>query len=975
MFESIFVPVDNSAYSNAAIDLAIELGRVFGSRLIGSHVYAARMHDYRFKQMEYTLPEEYQDEQELERQRKIHDTLITRGLRLISDSYLDVMAERCALVALPFQEKTFDGQNWQELVKDIEASQYSVVIMGALGMGAVKESQIGSVCERVIRRIKTDTIVIKDTSPWQEQREGSIAVAIDGSPQSFGGLKAALELGRALHRPVEAVAVYDPYLHYSVFNSIVNVLSQEAAKVFRFKEQEQLHEEIIDTGLAKIYESHLQIAKTIAAEDGIDLKVTLMDGKAWEKILQWTRRERPWLLVMGRIGVHSNQDMDIGSNSHNLLRLVPCNVFMCSSTYVPQIDIRAEATITWTPEASARMERVPSFVRGVARTAIHRYAMERGHSVITNSIVDDAVREILPESAARAMGIAAKKIAIEAHRAEQDQDITYICSECGHAARNVLPVACPVCHAGPARFTLIDKRLIESAAAQEGPISEEEAFDGVKVRWTEEAKKLLWTMTDAYARRRAKARIEKMARVQRLPAVTVDFANPVVQETIGELSTLHANVAPTQPTGSLEVVSSPAETSGISHEYSTTEEEKASAAAPLPWTPEAQKRLERVPAGYMREMTEEIICNHAARRRVHLISLEIAEEGIEIAKGEMAAMIQTRLDRQNQKKQKPLRNEHVSSQQSDQQQAIESAANSSSVALPPTPVTSDGHQAPSTCPVPHNEAAESSSSCPVAHHDAQQELRQPLHTAHSEHQSLAASRNRYTPPPQEAPPIEATSPAAGNSPDIRDGDWPAFTEAARDHIDTLAQRYKAKGTASAERASQLVENAAIQIAGRKGLNEVTPEFIAQMGKKLGYGHPASEKTYQLDFVWTAEALEKLEQVPDFCRDLTRWRVEWTAYKKNLGRLITPEIMEIKYDLWGEVSEHIRKRDISHLPWTPEAERRLAKVPEFVKGQVIEAVEGNARQIGAPEVTEEVLDLVIEKWRTTGDFHEGRYGYK
>ena len=54
------------------------------------------MHDYRFKQMEYTLPEEYLDETELERQRKIHDSLITMGLKLISDSYLDPMPKRCA---------------------------------------------------------------------------------------------------------------------------------------------------------------------------------------------------------------------------------------------------------------------------------------------------------------------------------------------------------------------------------------------------------------------------------------------------------------------------------------------------------------------------------------------------------------------------------------------------------------------------------------------------------------------------------------------------------------------------------------------------------------------------------------------------------------------------------------------------------------------------------------------------------------
>ena len=62
MFKHIYVPVDNSDYSNRAIDLAVELGKAFGARLTGCHVYAARLHDYRFKQMEYTLPEEYIDE-------------------------------------------------------------------------------------------------------------------------------------------------------------------------------------------------------------------------------------------------------------------------------------------------------------------------------------------------------------------------------------------------------------------------------------------------------------------------------------------------------------------------------------------------------------------------------------------------------------------------------------------------------------------------------------------------------------------------------------------------------------------------------------------------------------------------------------------------------------------------------------------------------------------------------------------------
>src|SRR5467141_662561 len=137
MYRHIYVPVDNSDYSNRAIDLAVELGRAFGARLTGMHVYAARLHDYRFRQMEYTLPEEYLDEVELERQRKIHDSLITMGLKLISDSYLDPMARKCKEAGLEFEPRMMDGKHHVEILRDISASDYDLVVIGALGVGRV----------------------------------------------------------------------------------------------------------------------------------------------------------------------------------------------------------------------------------------------------------------------------------------------------------------------------------------------------------------------------------------------------------------------------------------------------------------------------------------------------------------------------------------------------------------------------------------------------------------------------------------------------------------------------------------------------------------------------------------------------------------------------------------------------------------------------------------------------------------------
>ncbi|MBI4481411.1 MAG: universal stress protein [Acidobacteria bacterium] len=604
MYRKIYVPLDNSDHSNACVELAIALAKQYGSQVVGSHVYAAKMHDYRFKQMEFTLPEEYQDEKELERQRKIHDSLISMGLKLISDSYLDVMVRRCQEEGLPFQGKTFDGKNYQLLVEDIQNSDYDLVVMGALGIGAVKDSLLGSVCERVVRRVKVDTLVVKNTQPLAEHNGSCILVAVDGSPQSFAGLKTALELGKHWNRPVEAVGVYDPYLHYAMFNSIVGVLSDQASKVFRFKEQEKLHEEIIDTGLAKIYQSHLEVAQRVAQDDGVALKVTLMDGKAFDKILLHARRTQPWLLVVGRIGVHSDANMDIGSNAENLLRLAPCNVLLSSRTYVPALDYKAETSIAWTEEANARMKRVPSFVRGVARTAILRFAIERGHSIISSSVIDDALSTILPEPALKAMGIAAKKVALE--KAREMEVTTYVCGQCGYTAREQCPVQCPVCGSSSERFQMLDKSMIETLAAQEGETTEEQTFDGVALKWTEEAKKSLWILKDAYLRRRAKARIEKTARVQKIGTITRDFVLPIIRETAGILSKLEDG--------------SP----GDGH---------------LTWTDEAAARLDKVPSGFMRDMTRDRIEQIAREKGATAIDLALVEEGIEQGKKMMTEMI------------------------------------------------------------------------------------------------------------------------------------------------------------------------------------------------------------------------------------------------------------------------------------------------------------------------------------------------
>lgn len=344
MYRHIYIPVDNSEHANTAMDLAVALGKAFGSELVGSHVVAAGLHAHRFHQMESTLPERYQNEAVLGQQRRNHASLISRGLRLIAESYLDVMTSKAQQAGLPFTRRLLDGKNYAELVRDIRETEPDLVILGAQGMGAVKDSTLGSVCERVIRRVRTDTLVVKHARLGAWDRGGPILVGVDGSPQSYAGLMAALALGRAFGTPVEAAAASDPTLHGIIFHRLVGVLSETASRLFRSEEQEVLHEEVIDTGLAKIYRSYLEIARRVAADQGMHLKITLLAGKPFEAIIRHARNTHPWLLVLGRVGFHGDEDLDIGSTSENLLRLAPCHVLLTSRKFCPPMDVKAEAT-------------------------------------------------------------------------------------------------------------------------------------------------------------------------------------------------------------------------------------------------------------------------------------------------------------------------------------------------------------------------------------------------------------------------------------------------------------------------------------------------------------------------------------------------------------------------------------------------------------------------------------------------------
>jgi hypothetical protein len=193
---------------------------------------------------------------------------------------------------------------------------------------------------------------------------------------------------------------------------------------------------------------------------------------------------------------------------------------------------------------------------------------------------------------------------------------------------------------GAADFEVISREMIEKIAEVEGGLEEETTYDGRKLRWTEEARKGLWTMKNAYQRRRVKARVEKSARMKKLDGITLEFARQVIEEETGAPLDIKVPSPGMVATGPTDAAPSGPGTGGEAR-LIARDERKNPLISTFDWSSDAVPRILRVPAGFMRNQTQERIEALARERAVVVIDLGLVEEGIEIGKQMMAEMMAT----------------------------------------------------------------------------------------------------------------------------------------------------------------------------------------------------------------------------------------------------------------------------------------------------------------------------------------------
>lgn len=120
--------------------------------------------------------------------------------------------------------------------------------------------------------------------------------------------------------------------------------------------------------------------------------------------------------------------------------------------------------------------------------------------------------------------------------------------------------------------------------------------------------------------------------------------------------------------------------------------------------------------------------------------------------------------------------------------------------------------------------------------------------------------------------------------------------------------------------------------------------VAQMGLTSG-SQPSGVSSA---FTWTADAKERLEKLPSFVRPMVQSSIEVFA-RKHGYTTITLQVMDDS------------KTESNGVTWSPEAERRLENIPDFIRPMARREIERLAKERGATTITAQVMDEAKEKF--------------
>jgi nucleotide-binding universal stress UspA family protein len=388
MYKHILIAMDGSEPSRFAAQAAANLAIAIDARITVCHIYGVEIHRHRFSEMEPGLPANYQEQKTLSNLRTAHGKLIQEGFRALSTGYVEDFVASSRDAGINIDSIAIEGRSYVGILQIAEKYRIDLISLGADGLGAIDNGMLGGTTTRVLHNAMCDVLVAR-----RAPTNGPILTGVDGSEQALNAVAKAIEFGRATKRPVHMIAAYDPDFHTKVFGVMTHSLSPQRQEEVGLAKQEKLHDDIINDGLGKLYKQFLNQAQQRFSDNGSVVKTFLTTGKAYCALDKQVRDSGADLIVISRHGHHHEYCSHLGSNAEGLLRTTSGNVLLVGgineAVKSPKpVSHSVESSespskITWDSNAEARLQRVPSFVRIMAKRAVENAVRESGKNYVS----------------------------------------------------------------------------------------------------------------------------------------------------------------------------------------------------------------------------------------------------------------------------------------------------------------------------------------------------------------------------------------------------------------------------------------------------------------------------------------------------------------------------------------------------------------------------------------------------------------
>ena len=291
--ERILFPTDFSPFSAQALRHALALARKFRARLkvvyVIPHVFQAGESVY--AGVPWLMAPEVRQQAEAEMRGFLAPA---REARI--DHEIDVR----------------EGDPWREIVDAAEEMPADLVVMGTHGRGGLEHLFLGSVAEKLVRRLPCPVLTVcqEEGRTWETPGLLSrIPCATDFSETSSAALGFALALAEKNQAEV------------TLLHAIEGIVDRGEPSHFGLPDLQPLRED-----LDRQAQERLQKAISDAGGNTERTKARVAFGRAYKEILRVAAEERADLIVIGAQGHGLIEHMLSGSNAQHVIRRATCPV-------------------------------------------------------------------------------------------------------------------------------------------------------------------------------------------------------------------------------------------------------------------------------------------------------------------------------------------------------------------------------------------------------------------------------------------------------------------------------------------------------------------------------------------------------------------------------------------------------------------------------------------------------------------------